>query len=60
MSTIRQHLGLIKRLLETGDDAFTLCADLFLTRHIDELIVMAGGCELEEFALRQLGPLKSA
>jgi hypothetical protein len=59
VSTIKQHLGLLQQLKRHGQDAqFKEQAHIFVEAHLGELIALAGGVELEDFAKRYLEGLK--
>jgi hypothetical protein len=59
MSTIKQHLGLLQQLKRYGQDAqFKEQANIFVDAHLGELIALAGGVELEDFAKKHLESLK--
>lgn len=55
MSEIKQHLGLLQGLKDAGQrEAYREQAILFIDAHLDDLIELAGGVELEDFAKEAL------
>ncbi len=57
MSTVRQHLGLLWLMRQSAegrefinDKRWTMQVSLFVSTHLDELIALAGGADIEEWA----------